>query len=90
MTPTFTERKAKEAERRIREIARRAREEHRRASTHSSPAHAINRNLNGLTHNTVAKNTLIKNGVNGVNGVNGHHSSVSGDINGNIKAVPEE
>ncbi|XP_042863282.1 serine-rich adhesin for platelets-like isoform X2 [Penaeus japonicus] len=81
------ERKAKEAERRIREIARRAREEHRRASTHSSPAHAINRNLNGLTHNTVAKNTLIKNGV---NGVNGHHSSVSGDINGNIKAVPED
>ncbi|XP_027213219.2 SH2 domain-containing protein 4B [Penaeus vannamei] len=81
------ERKAKEAERRIREIARRAREEHRRASTHSSPAHAINRNLNGLTHNTVVKNTLIKNGM---NGVNGHHSSVGGDINGNIRAIQED
>lgn len=76
-----TERKAKEAERRIREIARRAREEHRRASHHSPPTHAINRNLNGLTHIT-----LLKNGINGVNG----HSGNGGDINGNIKTVSEE
>ncbi|XP_045594092.2 dual specificity protein kinase splA isoform X2 [Procambarus clarkii] len=75
------ERKAKEAERRIREIARRAREEHRRASYNSPPAHAINRNLNGLTHIT-----LFKNGINGVNG----HTGVGGDINGNIKTASED
>nr|XP_053636817.1 SH2 domain-containing protein 4B-like [Cherax quadricarinatus] len=75
------ERKAKEAERRIREIARRAREEHRRASHHSPPAHAINRNLNGLTHIT-----LFKNGINGVN----VHTGVGGDINGNIKTASED
>ncbi|XP_042213077.1 SH2 domain-containing protein 4A-like [Homarus americanus] len=72
------ERRAKEAERRIREIARRAREEHRRASHNSTPAHAINRNLNGLTHIT-----LFKNGING-------HPGVGGDINGNIKTASED
>lgn len=72
------ERKAKEAERRIREIARRAREEHRRASHHTTPTHAINRNLNGLTHIT-----LLKNGING-------HTGNGGDINGNIKTVSDD
>ncbi|CAL4068437.1 unnamed protein product [Meganyctiphanes norvegica] len=81
------ERKAKEAERRIREIARRAREEHRRAA-HTLPngasvphAHAINRNLNGLTHNS-----LFKNGINTI----GTISTNGGDINGNIKSLIDD